>query len=101
MVTSYNIGPPPSPPTLNYTEDSLCYSSDSYYPIDYFIVEFIDVTGEEDTLNETSTSGMDGCILLSEKNFASNCTPYNVIGRAYNKVGTSNASKIVIGSTCP
>ena len=98
MLVKY-IGLPPSPPTLNYTEDSLCYTSDSYYPIDYYIIELIDVSGEEQTLNESSTSGIDGCIQLSETNFASNCTPYHVIGRAHNKIGISNASEITMGGT--
>lgn len=81
----------PSPPTLNVSDNVLCFKSHSYYSINYYIIEIIDLINEAKVFNETSE-----CISISMVDFPSECAPYVVHVVANNKVGNSNASNITL-----
>ena len=79
----------PGTPVLNVSGDSVCFSSHSYYPIDYYSIEITDLVGDKQALNETKQ-----CISLSGSSFPLECSPYQVLVNAHNQVGNSNSSSV-------
>lgn len=91
---------PPLPPALEVTHNDICFNSYSYYPIDSFIIRISDLTGDVQTVNQSSkTSDSKSCFSLMEDSFPVECSPYEVIITAHNNVGYSNASNVTLKGT--
>ena len=93
MITPYSSGLP-SPPTVNTTGDTVCFWSHSIFPIDYYSIEIVDLTGAHEylILNETSANETESCTSLSEESYPPECSPYNIFVGAHNDIGKSNTS---------
>ena len=91
---------PPLPPALEVTHNDICFNSYSYYPIDNFIIRISDLTGDVQTVNQsTKASDSKNCFSLMEDSFPAECSPYELIITAHNKVGYSNASNVTLQGT--
>lgn len=100
-VTNIHYSGLPSPPSLNITGDTVCFWSTSIFPVDYYDIKIIDLTGahEDQILNESSTNTSESCLSLTEALFPPECSPYDVFVRAHNRVGNSNTSIITMQGT--
>lgn len=58
------------------------------------------LTGEVQTVNQSSKANdLKTCFSLSEDSFPAECSPYEVIVTAHNKVGFSDASNVTLQGT--
>ena len=89
------IGFPPAP-LLDISGDTACFLSNTYYPVTYYTIDIIDLTGENHSVtvnvSKPSSNETQTCTSLYEAAFPSECSPYNISVKAHNKVGNSNES---------
>ena len=65
-----------SPPALDVAENDICFHSYSYYPIDDYIVMISDLTGEMQSVNQSSkVDNPKTCFSLMEESFPLNVLP--------------------------
>ena len=81
-------------------DSTICFDSYSYYPIDYYLLNIVDLSGQNQILNETTNlKDSKACTLLSESSFPSECSPFDIYVQAHNRVGMSNTSHTVVKGT--
>ena len=96
IITCLYAGPPLAP-SLNDTGSDLCFESYSYYAIDYFLVEIMDISGDKWFQTEPSVlQHQKSCITVTEEYFPSSCFPFDVSVKAHNKVGNSTATNTTL-----
>ena len=82
----------PGPPTINVTGQDICFESHSYYSIDYYLIEIIDLVGDEQIFKTN------GCVSLSGTQFLPQCSPYYILVTAHSQAGNSNTSNVTVHS---
>lgn len=92
MVFAASLGLP-DPPTVNVTGQDICFESNSYYLIEYYLIEIVDLVGDKQIFNQTME-----CISLSRTCFQPQCSPYHIFVTAHSQVGNSNTSNVTVHS---